>query len=82
MKINWKLRLKNKNTLVALLIAVIGFVYQILGLFGITTPVAEETWVNLVTLLCNILVGFGVLVDPTTKGFGDSERALDYKELN
>lgn len=80
MKINWKLRLRNKYTLIALLVAIVGFVYQILGIFGITAPVTEETWVNLITLVCNILVGFGILVDPTTKGLSDSERALDYDE--
>ena len=75
---NLKLRLKNKTTLVALVLAVIAFVYQILGIFGITAPVAQETWEQLVVLVANILVGLGVLVDPTTTGIKDSARAMTY----
>lgn len=75
---NLKLRLKNKTTLVALVLAIIAFVYQILGIFGVTAPVAQEAWEQLVVLIANILVGLGVLVDPTTKGIKDSDLAMTY----
>ena len=75
---NLKLRLKNKTTLIALVLAVIAFVYQILGIFGIAAPVAQESWEQLVVLVANILVGLGVLVDPTTTGIKDSARAMTY----
>ena len=38
--INWKLRLKNKTTLVTLVIAVLSLLYMDLGIFGITPRVA------------------------------------------
>lgn len=77
---NFKLRLKNKTTLIALIAALVGCVYQILGIIGITAPVTQDAAMQAITLICNILVGLGVLVDPTTQGIKDSERAMGYNE--
>lgn len=77
--INWKLRLKNKTTLLALSVTVIAFVYQILGLFGVVPAVTEETVTQLVTMLINILAMLGIVVDPTTAGISDSNRAMEYE---
>lgn len=77
--INWKLRLKNKTTLLTLSVTVIAFVYQILGLFNIVPPVNEETVTQLITMLINILAMVGIIVDPTTAGPGDSKRAMEYE---
>ena len=77
---NFKLRLKNKTTLIALITALMGCIYQVLGIIGITAPITQDSAMQAVTLICNILVGLGVLVDPTTKGIGDSERAMGYNE--
>lgn len=78
MAINWKLRLQNKATLAALASAVVGFVYQILGIFGVVPPVSQDAVVSGIALVINVLMAVGVVVDPTTKGVSDSERALDY----
>ena len=77
--INWKLRLKNKTTLLALCVTVIAFVYQILGLFNVVPYVSEDTITQLVTMLINILATLGIIVDPTTAGISDSNRALEYE---
>lgn len=77
--INWKLRLKNKTTLLALCVTVIAFVYQILGLFNVVPSVSEDTITQLVTMLINILATLGIIVDPTTAGISDSNRALEYE---
>ena len=77
---NLKLRLQNKTTLTALLLTICTFVYQVCGLFEIVPPLAEDTIVQLIGLIVNLLVGLGVVVDPTTKGIGDSQRALNYRE--
>lgn len=69
--INLKLRLKNKVTLAALISAV----FVMLGQFGLEIPHNIQEGVN--TLLM-ILVLLGIVVDPTTKGVADSERALNY----
>lgn len=80
MNINWTLRLQNKTTLVALVLGVIALVYQICNVFGIVPTVAESEVTNLVLMVIDVLVLLGVVVDPTTKGISDSERALTYTE--
>jgi phi LC3 family holin len=79
MKINWKLRLQNKTTLVALIALCVTFVYQLLGLFGVVPSVSQDEVINTIGLLVNILVVLGVVVDPTTAGVGDSTNALNYQ---
>lgn len=78
--INWKLRLKNKTTLVTLIILVVGFIYQAISLFGVVPTVSEEQITNVLLLLVNIGVTVGVVVDPTTAGISDSTQALNYDE--
>lgn len=82
MKINWKLRLRNKATCASLLVAIVAFVYQVLSALGITTPISEDVATNVVAIVVNIATGFGILIDPTTKGVSDSERAMGYEEPN
>jgi phi LC3 family holin len=78
MKINWKARFKNKTFLVTFITLVVAFVYQVLGLFGVVPSISEDSVVNLFTMLVNILAFVGVVVDPTTDGFNDSDRAMLY----
>ena len=80
MKINWKVRFKNKTWLVTFLIAVLAFVYQILGMFDVVPPVTQDMATQLITIVVNILVAVGVVIDPTTAGASDSEQALNYNE--
>lgn len=80
MKINWKLRFKNKTTLAALLACTVAFVYQVLGILGVTAPITEDQVTQIIGVLINILVGVGVLVDPTTTGTHDSQNALTYSK--
>ena len=76
--INWKLRLKNKATLTALTSATVAFAYQVLGIFGVTPPVSQNEVVNAFCLILTIVYSVGIITDPTTKGIGDSTRALEY----
>lgn len=71
--INWKLRLQNKVTLVALL----GAVFLMAQQFGLEIPKNIQEGVN---TFVYILVLIGVVNDPTTAGISDSNRALDYHE--
>ena len=80
MKINWKVRFKNKTWLVTFLLAVLAFVYQILGMFDVVPPVTQDMATQLIAAVVNILVAFGVVIDPTTVGASDSEQALNYNE--
>jgi len=74
-KINWKLRLQNKVTLVALL----GAIFLMSQQFGLEIPKNVQDGVN---TFVYILVLLGVVNDPTTAGLTDSERALEYYEPN
>ena len=78
MKINIKERLKNKVFVLAMATLIITFVYQMFGVFGVVPLISEDTIVNVVTMAVNFLAMIGVLVDPTTAGMSDSERALTY----
>jgi len=75
---NFILRLQNKATLAALIGAVVTFVYQALALFGIVPPISPDRIIDVFGLLINVLVIVGVVVDPTTQGFGDSAQAKTY----
>ena len=78
MNINWKVRLKNKAFLASTLALVITLVYQILGLFNVVPSISEDKTVELIGITLNILTALGVILDPTTPGIGDSDRALTY----
>lgn len=80
MKMNWKLRLKNKATLTAIIAAVITCVYSIALALGVELGVGQEQVVGIVGVILTILTGLGVLVDPTTDGVEDSNRAMNYTE--
>ena len=80
MKINWKLRLQNKATLTALIFTIIGVVYKILSLLEIVPAIAQGTVEEIAELVIFILCFFGIVIDPTTAGTNDSERAMGYTE--
>ena len=82
MKINWKARFKNKTFVITFVTLIITLVYQILGMFNVVPSVSEDAVMNIVTMLVNVLATIGVLVDPTTDGMSDSERALTYGTEN
>ena len=75
---NWKLRLQNTTTLIALIAAAVSLVYQILGICGVVPRVSEDTIMTVAGTLINALCLLGIVVDPTTKGITDSERAMNY----
>ena len=78
MKINWRVRLKNKTWLLAMAAALLAFIYQLLGLLGVTPAVSQDQIAQLIGLAINVLVALGVVVDPTTSGMGDSTQAMTY----
>lgn len=80
MKMNLSVRFKNPVFLLTFLTTALAFVYQMLGMFDIVPAVTEDQITQIITLVVNLLATIGVLVDPTTKGITDSERALNYTE--
>lgn len=77
--INWKLRFKNKTTLITLLVAFATFIYQIFGIIGYVPPISESEVVQIIGTLCNVAVALGIIVDPTTAGIADSDMAMYYE---
>lgn len=58
--------------------AIVAFVYQICGIVGVVPAVSEDQVTQLVGVVINILVGLGIIIDPTTAGVSDSKQALGY----
>ena len=78
--INWKVRFRNKTWLTMFISLVVGFVFNILRLFDVSPVVTESLVMNIAGQVLALLGLIGVIVDPTTAGVGDSERALGYEE--
>ena len=82
MKINWKLRLKNKTTLAAIFSATVVFGYSVATALGVTPDVDQATIINGGMAVLTVLAALGVIIDPTTQGINDSDRAMSYDEPN
>ena len=81
-KINWSVRLKNKNFWLAVVPALALLFQAFANIFGIKLEFGET--IDKILVFVNVLFAFFVLVgivnDPTTVGLGDSTRALGYEE--
>ena len=82
MKINIEARLKNKVFLISMSVLLISIIYKVLSLFGIAPSVDEHAILEVVSMVVDFLALLGVVVDPTTKGINDSERAMTYLTEN
>ena len=80
MRINWKVRFKNKVWLGSFFSLVIGFIYSLLALFDVFPAVTQNLVVQLLNQVLTFLGLIGVIVDPTTAGVGDSDRAMGYED--
>ena len=76
--INWKLRLQNKTTLVTMILAIISFVYMVLDACGVVPKIEQDIIVKIAIGLIDLLAILGIVVDPTTAGVSDSQRAMTY----
>lgn len=80
MKINWLVRIKNKNFWLAVIPAILLLVQVVAALFDFNLDLGDLgnkliAVVNAVFVLLTIL---GVVNDPTTAGISDSKQALTY----
>lgn len=80
MKINWKVRFRNPVWVTSLVALIISTTYQILAMFEIAPALTEDTIMQIVSGVVQLLTLVGVMIDPTTKGVGDSDRAMEYNE--
>ena len=80
MKINWKVRLRNKAWLAGVLALIVSFVYDLLAAFDIVPAVSEDWIMGIVATVLTLLTALGVVIDPTTQGVTYSDRAMLYDE--
>lgn len=78
MKINWKVRFRNKVWVSTLLATLAAFVFDVLTMLDIAPALTEETVMQAITALLTILSALGVVIDPTTSGTQDSDQAMTY----
>lgn len=80
-KINWKVRFRNSHFIIALIAMILLLAEQVARLFGynLDQTVTEEILVITRTVLA-ILSLIGVIEDPVTEGFSDSELAMTYEQ--
>jgi len=80
--INWKVRFKNKRFVIAFIAGLLLLVKQVSVLFGynLNTELFSTNINNVVDAVFLLLGLLGIVNDPTTQGFSDSEQALNYTE--
>jgi len=89
MNINWKVRLNNPvwmfevlASIVLPILAYYGMNWQDLTSWGMVCELLVKAVQNPVVIISVITSLWNSVTDPTTKGIGDSERALTYHEPN
>lgn len=82
LKLNLIVRAKNKLFWMAFIPAVLLAVQAIAALFGFQLDLQglQAQLLAVVDAVFGVLIVVGVVVDPTTKGFGDTKQAMTYTE--
>ena len=80
--INWKVRFKNKRFVIAFIAALLLLVKQVAMLLGynLNTELFSTNINNVVDAVFLLLGLLGIVNDPTTQGFSDSEQAMTYEK--
>lgn len=80
--INWKVRFLNKQFWIEIIPAFLLMIQVVLNVFGVTFDFGDIG--NKLLAVVNAVFGFltilGVVTDHTTKGVGDSARAMTYEK--
>ena len=82
MKINWKVRVKNKMFWLSVVPAVLLLVQALAAPFGYKFDfgVLNQQLADIINAAFVVLAILGVVVDPTTHGVNDSTNALNYDQ--
>lgn len=82
MNINWKVRIKNKTFWITVIPALFLLIQAVAAVFGFTLDLTtlQGKILAVVDAVFGLLVALGIVVDPTTVGVGDSNRAMSYVE--
>ena len=82
MGINWLVRIKNKQFWLSVIPAIALVIQAIAAVFGWTFDFSTLVGklLTVADAVFALLVILGIVVDPTTAGVGDSQRAMMYQE--
>ena len=82
MKINWTVRIKNKAFWVTFIPALIVLIHAVANVFGYSIDLSNygDKLIAVVEAVFVLLGILGIVIDPTTAGVKDSDRALTYNE--
>ena len=80
MKINWLVRIKNKNFWLAVIPAALLLIQVVAEVFGFTLDLGDlgNKLLAVVNAAFTVLSIMGIVTDPTTKGLSDSAQAMTY----
>lgn len=81
MKINWKVRLKNKNFWLTIIPATLLLIQVVLAVFGVKIDIGDigNKLIAVVNAAFVVLSILGIVTDPTTNGLSDSKQAMTYE---
>ena len=82
MRINWIVRIKNKNFWLSLIPALLLLIQVVASVFGFTLDLGDigNKLLAVVNAVFAVLSILGIVTDPTTKGVSDSDQALTYNK--
>ena len=79
--INWKVRIKNERFWLSIIPAVLVFIETVFAVFGVVIDLGDigQKILAVVQSLFMILAIAGIINDPTTSGYKDSQLAMTYE---
>ena len=82
MKINWLVRIKNKNFWISVIPATLLLIQVVAAVFGYTLDLGDlgNKLLAVVNAAFAVLAILGIVTDPTTKGISDSDQAMTYEK--
>lgn len=80
MKINLKVRMRNKFFVVPMVTLIVTFVYDALYIAGIAPVIMQENVLQMLNLFADALFAIGILTDGTTPGMSDSDLVMSRGE--
>lgn len=82
MNINWNVRFKNKNFWISLIPMILLLIQTVAAVFGFKLDFGElgNKLLAVVEVVFSLLALLGIINDPTTESYSDSNLALSYDE--
>ena len=82
MKINWLVRIKNKNFWITIVPALLLLIQVVAAVFGFKIDLGDlgNRLLAVVNAAFAVLSILGIVTDPTTKGVSDSDQAMTYEK--